>query len=176
MSALPAGAVAIVPIHRGLRSAHGNLRAARANSRPIRALAFRLALVVALSLGVATSTDHFRRRRCRQRWLLAAKFAQFEDALQANGADYRLGGMVHHAAGLSLQLLLLLPPHDALRSLIQLVFRERHGELQQELLVDGLEIVEGHSVGVDYGIQDLVERVEVLLQSELVEELGEAER
>lgn len=76
---------------------------------------------------------------------------------------------------LTTQLSLLLASHDALWALIQLVFRKRDGQFQQELLVNGLQIVERHSLRINYGIQNIVERVKILLQTELIEELAETQ-
>ena len=44
---------------------------------------------------------------------------------------------------------LLSAGHDGLGSLEYLVLAHRHGKLQQELPVDRLDVVEGHSVRTD---------------------------
>jgi len=75
--------------------------------------------------------------------------------------------------GLALLFLLLLAPHNVLGALEELVLGKRDGQLEQELLVDGLQVVEGHAVGVDDGVQDVVQRVEVLVQAKFVKQFAE---
>ena len=77
---------------------------------------------------------------------------------------------------LGAQQLLPVPAHDQLRPLVQLVLRQREGQLQQELLVYGLQVVEGHSLRVDDDPQDVVDGMETFLEAKLVEELAETQR
>lgn len=101
---------------------------------------------------------------------------ELENILQPKRSDDHFRWMGCCTAVLPLQLLLLLTPHYAFRPLVQLVFRERHGQLEQELFVDWFEVVERHPIGIDYGVEYVIERVKILLQAEFVEKLAEAQR
>lgn len=76
-------------------------------------------------------------------------------------------------AGFALLLLLLLAPHNVLGALKELILRERDRQLEQKLLVDGLQVVEGHAIRIDYGVEYLVQRVQILVQSEFIEQFTE---
>lgn len=101
---------------------------------------------------------------------------ELENILQPKRSDDHFRWMGCCTAVLPLQLLLLLTPHYAFRPLVQLIFRERHGQLEQELFVDWFEVVERHPIGIDYGVENVIERVKILLQAEFVEKLAEAQR
>lgn len=68
---------------------------------------------------------------------------------------------------------LLLSTHNALWALIQFVLGQCDGQFEQELLVNWLQIVEWHSFRIDYGIKDIVEWMEILLETEFVEQFTE---
>lgn len=74
------------------------------------------------------------------------------------------------------QFLFLLASHYALRALIQFVLGQCDGQLKQEFFVNGFQVVEGHSVEIDYGIKYIVEGMQVFLQPKLVEQFTETER
>jgi hypothetical protein len=70
--------------------------------------------------------------------------------------------------------LLGLPLHDVLAAQVELVLGERDCELEQQLLVQRLEVVVGHAVGVDDLLEHLVHVGHALLGAQLGEQLVQA--
>ena len=70
-----------------------------------------------------------------------------------------------------LLVLLLLLRDDILRPLEDLVLTHRHGQLEQKLSVDGLYLIEGHAVGRDDLLQDIINALHAFLLFQLPEKL-----
>lgn len=93
-------------------------------------------------------------------------FFCFGDLFETHRTDiYLIGFVASHQ-------FLLLSAHYALWALIQFVLCQRHGQLQQEFLINWFQIVKWHPFRINYGIQNIVQRMKILLQTELIEQFA----